>query len=100
MRNIPVAFGFATITLLQFMLGMWMITLAVEKGGRAKYLDQPRILSDPLGVPILAQTLPPIPFDAFNLCLFIRRRTLDFVFASFSLFYGARELSSTPPGWC
>ena len=33
MRNNSVAFGFASITVSQLVLGIWMITLAVKKGG-------------------------------------------------------------------
>ena len=37
---------------------------------------------------VLAQPLPSVPFDAYHLCLFVRRRTLDIGYASISLFYG------------
>jgi hypothetical protein len=38
LRNIPITFGFASIAISQLVLGMWMITIAVEKGGKAKSL--------------------------------------------------------------
>jgi hypothetical protein len=40
LRNIPITFGFASIAISQLVLGMWMITTAVEKGGKAKSLYQ------------------------------------------------------------
>ncbi|KAF9789643.1 hypothetical protein BJ322DRAFT_1178306 [Thelephora terrestris] len=65
-KNIPIATGFAIITISQAALGICTVVLAAEKG---------------------AQTLPPIPFDAYRLCVFIQHRTLEIVYTGISLFY-------------
>lgn len=41
----------------------------------------------------VAQTLPPIPLDAYNLCAFVRHRALEVAYTSISLLYGACDLS-------
>jgi len=66
MKHIPIAIWFAIITASQFVLGIWMSVVAGRKG---------------------AQTLPPIPFDAYHLCIFVRHRNLEVAFTSISLFY-------------
>ena len=50
-------------------------------------------------VPIIAQALPPIPFEAYHLCLFVRNRNLDLAFTSISVFYGEWELFLIYIGW-
>ena len=37
------------------------------------------------------QPLPPIPYDAYHLCIFVRHRTIEVAYTSISLFYGAYE---------
>jgi len=65
-KNIPIAVSFAVITASQLVLGMWLVVLAARKG---------------------AQPLPPIPFDAYRLCVFVRHRNLEVAYTSISLFY-------------
>jgi len=64
--NRYIAIGFAVITLSQFVLGMWLTGLAAREG---------------------ALHLPPIPLDAYHLCVFFRRRTLEVAYTSISLHY-------------
>ncbi|KAF9787225.1 hypothetical protein BJ322DRAFT_1107290 [Thelephora terrestris] len=66
MRNTPIVVGFAVITVSQFALGIWM-TVLVAMGG--------------------AEMIPPIPDDAYHVCIFIRHRSLEIAFTSISLFY-------------
>ena len=37
MRNIPIALGFASITLSQLVLGIYMIIIAARRGGEARF---------------------------------------------------------------
>ena len=45
----------------------------------------------------IAQAIPRIPFDAYHLCIFVRHRTLELVFTSISLVYGALVRYTIPP---
>ncbi|KAF9790731.1 hypothetical protein BJ322DRAFT_1104380 [Thelephora terrestris] len=65
-KNTPIAIGFAIITLSQLVLGIVVVVFAA-KGG--------------------VQPLPPIPLDAYRLCLFVRHRTLEVVYTGISLLY-------------
>jgi hypothetical protein len=39
-----------------------------------------------------AQTMPPIPLDAYRLCVFVRHRKLEVAYTSISLIYGTWEI--------
>ncbi|KAF9644192.1 hypothetical protein BDM02DRAFT_3190826 [Thelephora ganbajun] len=65
-KSIPIATGFAVITASQLALGLYLVTFAAKRKGQA---------------------LPPIPFDAYRLCIFIRHRTLEIAYTSVSLLY-------------
>ena len=96
MKNVPIALGFATITASQFVLGIVMLMLAAMKGGKTGFLDGG--ISSYLGRllcsirPRVAQPLPPIPLDAYHLCVFYRHRRLEVACTSISLLYGSLEL--------
>ncbi|KAF9790730.1 hypothetical protein BJ322DRAFT_409972 [Thelephora terrestris] len=73
-KNIPIAIGFAIITLSQLVLGIVLVVFAARAG---------------------AQPLPPIPLDAYRLCLFVRHRTLEVVYTGISLLYDLLAFSLT-----
>jgi len=64
-KNIPIVTGFVVITTSQLALGMCLVALAAGK----------------------SQPLPPIPYDAYHLCIFVRHRTLEVAYTSISLFF-------------
>jgi len=66
MKNIPIVVGFAIITVSQFAVGMWMLIRAALKG---------------------EEVIPPIPLDAYHLCIFIRHRPLELAFTATSLLF-------------
>jgi len=65
-KNIPVVIGFAAITASQLVLGICLVDFAVRSG---------------------AQTPPPIPLDAYRLCVFVRHRKIEVAYTSISLLY-------------
>ncbi|KAF9790805.1 hypothetical protein BJ322DRAFT_1170204 [Thelephora terrestris] len=73
-KNIPIAIGFAIITLSQLVLGIVLVVFAARAG---------------------AQTIPPIPLDAYRLCVFVRHRTLEVVYTGISLLYDLLAFSLT-----
>lgn len=72
MKNIPIVVGFSVITATQFGLGIWMLVAAALKG---------------------AEVIPPIPLDAYHLCIFIRHRKLEIGFTGISLLYDSLAFS-------
>jgi hypothetical protein len=94
MRSIHVTLWFASIAVSQLALGIWMITLAVERGGMVKCSTSQKLFLIRSAYSVrgyTVQPLPPLPFDAYHLCIFVRDQTLDLAYASTSLFYGAQE---------
>ena len=47
----------------------------------------------------IGQPLPPIPYDAYHLCIFVRHRALEIAYTSISLFYGAWTLFRVSARW-
>ncbi|KAF9786684.1 hypothetical protein BJ322DRAFT_1051375 [Thelephora terrestris] len=67
MKNIPIAFGFTAITVTQCALGIYLTIHTASKG---------------------VQPLPPIPLDAYHLCVFAQiNRGVEVTYTSLSLFY-------------
>ena len=92
-KNIPITIGFAVITASQLGLGICLVIFAARKGGAAEPLHQE---NDP-HLHCVAQQLPPIPLEAYRLCVFYRHRTLEVAYTSISLFYGnGNHLKSLP----
>jgi hypothetical protein len=60
MKNIPISAGFAIITACQLVLGIWMVTLAGIKGGKAKLLYLTNC-SHSQGLPVLLRLHPRSP---------------------------------------
>ena len=92
MRNIPITTGFVVLTVVQFALSTWGTVLAINDGGTTKISHQehhshPGASCDRARV---AQKIPLIPFEAYRLCLFVQRKTLEIASISVSLVYGAR----------
>jgi len=65
-KNIPVTIAFATITISQLALGIRITVVAAREG---------------------AQILPPLPFDAYHLCVFVRHRPVEIAYTSISICY-------------
>lgn len=94
MTSTPVTLGFVSIIVSQLALGIWMITLAIERGGMVKFSASQKLFLIRGACSVrccTVQPLPPLPFDAYHLCIFVRDQTLDLAYASTSLFYGAQE---------
>lgn len=73
MKNLPITSCLAFITASQFALGMWTVIL------------------NGMG----AQPLPPIPIDAYHLCIVPRHRTMETAYTSISLLYDFFAFSLT-----
>jgi len=71
-KNAAIAIGFAAVTVFQFALGIYVTALTITMGARK---------------------FPPIPLDAYNLCVFSPHRTLEIVYTSVSLFYDSLAFS-------
>ena len=93
MKHVAITAGFAIITTGQLVLGVLMVTLAGIKGGEAKLLCRgdhifraltPCVVNSPV-----AEPQPPIPLDVYHLCVFVQPRTVEVVYTSISLSYGA-----------
>ena len=103
-KNVPIAVGFATITISQAGLGICTVVLAARKGGKTSSSTGYAVPGQSANVlrhdrPCAAQALPPIPFDAYRLCVFVQHRTLEIVYTGISLLYGARDQLQTWAGW-
>lgn len=97
MKSVPTLLGFTAITISQLALGICTIVLAARMGGKAKisileviltrnaYLFRYDCLCE-------AQPFPPIPLDAYHLCVFYRHRVLELACISISLLYGTLQL--------
>lgn len=66
MKNVPIAAGLGVIIVAQIVIGTYMMALAIKEG---------------------VETIPPIPYDAYHLCLFVPHRNLELAFICISLFY-------------
>lgn len=84
LKNPYITVGFAVITIAQLGLGICLVTFAARSGGTADLsYRKGRSHSDRA-----AQPIPPIPVDAYRLCVFVRHRALEVAYTSISLFYG------------
>ena len=86
-KNIPITIGFAVITASQLGLGICLVVFATRLGGATELLHQ----ENSSHLDCVAQQLPPIPLEAFRLCVHVRHRTLEMAYTSISLFYGNRN---------
>ncbi|KAF9789638.1 hypothetical protein BJ322DRAFT_1043321 [Thelephora terrestris] len=66
MKNLPITIGFTIFAASQFVFGLWGTVQAAKLGAR---------------------TLPPIPLDAYHLCVFVLHRSVEVIYASLSLFF-------------
>jgi hypothetical protein len=89
-KNILIAASLAIITVSQLVLGMLMVVLAAKKGGKAVLCPWIRRAVF-IHSAFIAQVLPPLPFDAYRLCIFVRHRHLEVVYTTISLCYGTWE---------
>jgi len=86
--------GFGVITTSQLALGMWLVALAAGKSKTESWNRKSYSHSGHSGASsCVGQPLPPVPYDAYRLCIFVRHRTLEVVYTSISLFYGARNIT-------
>ena len=88
MKNIYISSGFAIITTSQLALGLYVMTVTAKTGGKTQPLTPEDLSPSKIYV---AQTVPPIPLDAFRICTFVPHRTLEIAYTSISLLYGAWE---------
>ena len=92
--NIPIAIVFTMIILSQFVLGTYTLILTAMEGGKANLSDQKNhshSRDPPLcrGCSRVAQSFPPIPLDAYHMCVFTPHRARNLSYTSISLLYGA-----------
>ena len=101
MKNVPIVIGFGIIAVSQFVLGIFCLVVGIKGGGKNKLLiagtssvHSFNLLRDVRAR--TAQKFPPIPFDAYHVCAFVRHRTLEIAYTSISLIYGLLESPFTP----
>ena len=84
-KSIPVTIAFATITIAQLALGMRIVVVAAWEGGElCRWFRKFAFFHSGRA----AQAFPPLPFDAYHLCVFVRHRPLEIAYTSISLCYG------------
>jgi hypothetical protein len=90
MKNVPIATGFAVITVAQLVSGMYVTIVAARRGGEVRHLDHGGHTHTDCGnSSCVAQVLPPIPLDAYRLCIYSQvDRATEVAYTSLSLFYG------------
>jgi hypothetical protein len=78
-------------------IGTWKIIAAARKGGEAGLFCQ-KICADFTSTYLfcrccarVAQPLPPLPYDAYHLCIFSRHKVLEVVLTGISLLYGEKQ---------
>lgn len=76
------------ITTAQFVFGFVAVIIIGRQGGNVKL--SPLRSTTLTSYTRVAQVLPPIPLDAFRLCIFTHHRTLEIVFTSLSLLFGTQ----------
>ena len=94
MKNTLITVGFAVIAATQFSVGMGVVTLAAERESKAKLGTRKDCLTQNIhglhcGCAYAGQTLPPIPLDAYRLCIMARHRALEIAYTSVLLLFGA-----------
>ena len=92
-KNVVITTGFALVTTTQLALGICLLAVVAKGGGKVLLLcqenrpDSERLPADFYHV-CAAQVPPPIPFQAFRMCGFVRHRNLEVAYTAISLFYG------------
>ena len=94
MKNTPITVGFVVIATAQLALGICLITLGVKWKSKAKLHTQKNYVSKrPCalrhGCTCAGQAFPPIPLDAYRLCIIVQHRPLEIAYTSVLLIYGA-----------
>ena len=84
MKKKQIVAFFSAITLTQFLMGACMVGIAAGKKGARDELQLPQGLT-PL---FAAQSMPSIPLQAYNLCIFSRSPRLELAYMSLSLSFG------------
>ena len=91
MGNVLIAIGFGIITISQVGVGVWLITAAVGSGGKAilsrRWNHSPSEFSF-YGFACVVQSFPPIPLDAYRLCVFVQHKGIEISFTGLSLGFG------------
>ena len=95
MKNTPVTAGFIVIIAAQLALAIYLITLWAREKSKAKLPDlEDLCLTQSVRVSRRGYTcaglpLPPIPLDAYRLCIVEQHRTIQIAYTSILLLYGA-----------
>ena len=89
-KNRMIASCFCVITVSQAILGLYLTVYAATRGGEPATKCHPMVFT----YNVSAEPILPISLQVYMICIFVEYRSLEIIFTTMSLVYGAKILLS------